>query len=104
MLPLQANQGVHRLVEKVFDAHNDVAIESFVSELQAYKALQELQGSVIPALHSIGRMHHTGCPAIITYWAGSTVTSAISNELLAATEQGLQAMHRLSVSVIVMYD
>jgi len=85
---------------KVFDAQNKVAIESFVSELQAYNALHELQGSVIPVLHSFGRMHHTGCPAIVTYWAGSTVTDAdsLSNDLLAAAEQGLQAMHSRRVS------
>lgn len=85
---------------KVFDAHNTVAIESFVSELQAHNALQEVQGSVIPVLHSFGWMHHTGCPAIVTYWAGSTVTGAdfLSNDMLAAAEQGLQAMHSSRVS------
>ena len=100
MLLLQAKQGVHKLAMKVVGAHNNVAIESFVNELQAYNALQELQGSVIPVLHSFGRMHHTGCPAIVTHWAGSTVTGAdsLSNDLLAAAEQGLQAMHSRRVS------
>lgn len=80
---------------KVFDAQYNVAIESLVSELQAYNALQGLQDSVIPVLHSFGRMHHTGCPAVVTRWANSTVTGAdfLSNDLLAAAEQGLQAMH-----------
>lgn len=100
MLLLQAKQGVHKLAMKVFDAHNNVAIESFVSELRAYHALQELQGSVIPVLHSFGWMHPTGCPAITAHWAGSIVTSAdsLSNDLLAAAEQGLQAMHSRRVS------
>ena len=80
---------------QVFDAQYNVAIESLVSELQAYNALQGLQGSVIPVLHSFGRMHHTGCPAVVRRWANSTVTGAdfLSNDLLAAAEQGLQAMH-----------
>ena len=100
MLLLQAKQGVHKLAMKVFDAQNNVAIESFVTELQAYNTLQELQGSVIPVLHSFARMRHTGCPAIVTRWAGRTVTGAdfLSNDLLAAAEQGLQAMHSRRVS------
>lgn len=45
--------------------------------------------------------HHTGwCPALITYWAGKSVTGAdfLSNDLLIAAEQGLQAMHSRRVS------
>ena len=92
--------GVHSLAMKVFDAQNDVAIDSFVSELQAYDALQDLQGSVIPQLHSFGRMPHSGCPAIATYWAGTACSSAdsLSDDVLAAAEQGLQAMHERHVS------
>ena len=45
-------------------------------------------------------MHFTGYRAIVTCWAGNTVTGAdhLSNDLLVATEQGLQAIRSRSVS------
>lgn len=88
------------LAMKVFDAGDNAAAKSFVNELKAYNALSELQGQTIPALHSFGRMAHTGCPAIVVHWAGCSIKryDNLSGQLLETAKQGLQAMHNIHVS------
>ena len=91
---LQAYQDKELLVMKVFDDSKVEGITSFMAELKAYQALRDLQGATIPMLHSFGRMGHTGCPAIITHWAGHTFKAdQLSTQLRAAAKQALCAMH-----------
>ena len=99
-LLLQAYQGTELLAMKVYDACNPEAIKSCITELSAYHALHALQGQAIPKLHSFGRMGHTGCPAIATYWAGHCIQSEVGlmGHLLASAEEGLQAIHSMQVS------
>ncbi len=85
---------------KVFDARDEAAVKTFVNELKAFNALSELQGQIIPSLHSFGQMVHTGCLIIITHWAGCNITNCntLSLPVLETAKQGLQAMHNLHVS------
>lgn len=84
---------------KVFDDSKAEAITSLINELRAYHALHDLQGAAIPMLHSFGRMAHTGCPAIITHWAGRTLRSdQLSSQLRATVKNGLRALHASRVS------
>ena len=96
---LQANQDKKLLVMKVFDDSKVEGITSFIAELKAYHALHDLQGGTVPKLHSFGRMGRTGCPAIITHWAGHTVRAGqLSTQQRAAAKQVLCAMHTCHVS------
>ena len=84
---------------KVFDDSKAEAITSLINELKAYHALHDLQGATIPMLHSFGRMAHTGCPAIVTHWAGRTLRAdQLSPQLRDTVQEGLRAMHACHVS------
>lgn len=84
---------------KVLDDSKAEAITSLINELKAYHALHDLQGAAIPMLHSFGRMGHTGCPAIITHWAGRTLRAdQLSTQLCDIAKEGLRAMHACHVS------
>ena len=96
---LQAYQGKEVLAVKVFDDSKAEAITNLINELKAYYALHDLQGAAVPMLHSFGRMAHTGCPAIITHWAGRTLRAdQLSTQLHATAKAGLDAMHASHVS------
>ncbi|KAL3135511.1 hypothetical protein ABBQ38_005991 [Trebouxia sp. C0009 RCD-2024] len=96
---MKAYQGKEVLAMKVFDDTKAEAITSLINELKAYHTLRDLQGAAIPILHSFGRMGHTGCPAIITHWAGAPLRAdQLTAELRATADTGLRAMHASHVS------
>lgn len=88
------------LVVEFFDARDEAAVKMLVNQLKAFNAVSELQGQTIPSLHSFGQMVHTGCLAIITHWAGCSITNCnrLSLPVLITAKRGLQAMHNLHVS------
>ena len=96
---LQAYQDQDLLAAKFFDDNNIEAVTDLMAELKAYHALHDLQGSAIPMLHSFGRMGHTGCPAVLTHWAGSTLRAEqLSPQSHAAAREALSAIHARCVS------